>query len=218
MIRNIIASILLMAGLFLGVVTSSLAEISNVKVLGLFPNKVLLQIDGHNKVLRVGESYDGIEVISADSKKCTIMKDKKAYQLTLGTDVGVQFKAPEDAIVHIRKDDKGMYRVDGKINNQSVRFLVDTGATQLAMNSTQAKSLNLKLSEDKKVQVDTASGKAFAYQVTLRTVKVGEITVFDVPALVVEGDAPYEVLLGMSFLKRVEMDDKNSVLELKKKY
>lgn len=191
---------------------------AEVKVLGLFADKVLLQVNGESKVLRTGEKYAGIEIISADSKTCVIKNNGQIQTLTLGTDVGVQFKQLDDAVVRIPKDEKGMYRTQGKINNQTVDFLVDTGATQLAMNLSQAQALNIALPEDKKTQVETASGKATAYQVTLQSVNVGEITVYDVPALIVDGEAPYQVLLGMTFLKRVEMNDKDSVLELRKKY
>lgn len=195
----------------------SAVQASEVKVLGLFSGKVLLQIDGQSKVLKVGEKYKDIEIISADSKHCVIKNADQVQTLSLGSDVSVQMKAPSDSIVRIQKDEQGMYRVAGKINEQDVKFLVDTGATQMAMNRSQAQALKIELPADNKIQVETASGKAQAYQINLRSVKIGDITVYDIPAVVVDGEAPAEVLLGMSFLKRVEMKDQNSVLELKRK-
>lgn len=195
----------------------SVVQASEIKVLGLFSGKVLLQINGQSKVLMVGEKYKDIEIISADSKHCVIKNNDQVQTLTLSSDVHVQMKAPSDSTVRIRKDDQGMYRVTGKINEHDVKFLVDTGATQMAMSLSQAHTLKIDLPRDNTIQVETASGKAQAYQINIRSVKIGDIVIYDVPAVVVEGDTPAEVLLGMSFLKRVEMKDQNSVLELKHK-
>jgi aspartyl protease family protein len=81
----------------------------------------------------------------------------------------------------------------------------------------QAKSLGIEF-QGKPVQVETASGKAKAYLITLSQVSLGDIHVYDVPAVVVESASPSSVLLGMSFLKRLDITEKNLLMELRQKY
>jgi aspartyl protease family protein len=85
------------------------------------------------------------------------------------------------------------------------------------MNVNQAKSLGIEY-QSKPVQVETASGRAKAYLITLDQISIGDIRVFDVPAVVVDSNSPSQVLLGMSFLKRLEISDNNQLMELKQKY
>ncbi|MEO5703027.1 MAG: retropepsin-like aspartic protease, partial [Gammaproteobacteria bacterium] len=96
--------------------------------------------------------------------------------------------------------------------------MVDTGATFIAMNAPQAKRLGIQYRMDgQPVMTNTASGTAMGYQVTLQRVRVGEIELRDIDAIVLEGNSPTEVLLGMSFLGRLEMQHSGQVMQLKRK-
>ncbi len=98
-------------------------------------------------------------------------------------------------------------------------MLVDTGATAVALNAREAKRLGVRYRlNGQKIVVSTASGNAGGYAVTLDRVKVGQIEFYNVPAVVVDGDHPREVLLGMSFLRRTTMEDQGKVLILRAKY
>ena len=112
-----------------------------------------------------------------------------------------------------------MYATAGFINGQPVNFLVDTGATWIAMNSHQARSLGINFRFlGKRGHVSTANGVVPIYRVTLAKVRVGEIELTNVAAGVLEGNSPEEVLLGNSFLNRVEMQRQGQVMLLKQKF
>jgi aspartyl protease family protein len=136
---------------------------------------------------------------------------------TLGNDISTHFTKADLPIVRIEKDSRGLYRTGGTINGQPVNFIVDTGATVVAINANQAKTLGIEFG-GKVTQVETASGKSKAYPVTLQQITLGDIHVYNVPAVIVQGNSPPEILLGMSFLNRLEMHDHDQLLELRQKY
>ena len=112
-----------------------------------------------------------------------------------------------------------MFRSVGCINGLPVGFLFDTGASSVAMNSAQARRLGI----DFRVQGDstyvtTASQVVQAFRLTLERVKVGNIELHNVKGIVIDGPQPDEVLLGMSFLGRLDMRNEGDRLLLKKKY
>jgi aspartyl protease family protein len=111
-----------------------------------------------------------------------------------------------------------MYTVEGSVNQFPVRFLVDTGATTVALSKRQARRLELDY-ELKGIEgmTSTASGIARAYHLTLKKVKVGDIELNNVEAVIIDSDFPLVSLLGMSFLNRVDMTRNGYVLELRKK-
>jgi aspartyl protease family protein len=190
-----------------------------IQIVGLFKNKVIMNVDGRRTVLSVGEKTpDGVKVVEANSKNCVLLIDDKEQSFTMGTQVSVNFKKNSAPKVRITQDNQGMYRHDGKINGNAVKFLVDTGASVVALNINQAKSLGLELKNEDITEVKTASGQARAYRVLLRKVSIGGIILYDVPAVVVDGSSPHEILLGMSFLQHLTMSDNNKTLELTKKY
>lgn len=113
----------------------------------------------------------------------------------------------------------GMYSVAGSVNNQPVNFLVDTGATWVAMNSATARRLGIDFRyKGTQGWVNTANGPAKTYKVMLDRVRVGEIELSNVEGAVLDGSSPHEILLGMSFLNRVEMQRQGELLLLRKKW
>lgn len=188
-----------------------------IVVLGLFPNKALVEVDGSRRVIKVGEPLrDGLLLVSADSREAVIEVDGQRNTYTLGGRIGGQFAAPQVKEAQILRDTAGSYRTVGSINGRTVSFVVDTGASAIAMNEQQARRLGLSYRLDgAKARVNTASGVAGGYALELDRVQVGELTLRNVPALVIRGDSPREVLLGMSFLKRVEMRNEGNMLVLR---
>jgi aspartyl protease family protein len=106
----------------------------------------------------------------------------------------------------------------GQINGGTVQFMVDTGATAIAMSSTRARQLGINYINGQRGFTQTANGRAAAYRVTLDTVKIGDITLHAVDAVVLEGDNLPMVLLGMSFLNRTEMKRDGQSLTLIKRF
>ena len=117
------------------------------------------------------------------------------------------------------RNTEGMYTTVGSINGLPVPFLVDTGATRVAINANEARRLGI----DYRVtgtpsSVTTASGVERAWAVTLERVSVGELELRNVGAVVLEGALPQQALLGMSFLGRLEISSDGRRMTLRKKY
>lgn len=189
-----------------------------IVVVGLFKDRAVLEIDGTRRVLAAGErSPEGVLLVSADSDEAILEVDGERRRLALGTHIGGQFSTPEPkAAVQIWPDPTGMYTVSGSINGFAVDFLVDTGATTIAMNGVQARRLGLDYKLDSiEGRTHTASGEVTAYYLTLDRVRIGEIELRDVQAAVIDGEFPREVLLGNSFLNRLEMQRQGQMLELR---
>ena len=120
--------------------------------------------------------------------------------------------APTGEIV-LQRNRAGQYVADGEINGERVTFLLDTGATQVALSTRLARELGLELGAP--VTLSTAAGPAQGYSVRLRSVRLAGFEMRDVGALVTDGLEPGLVLLGMNFLKRLEMTQRGDQLILK---
>jgi aspartyl protease family protein len=104
----------------------------------------------------------------------------------------------------VPRDRTGHFRVNANIGSSNVEFLVDTGASIIALTDRDADRLGIKPSpKDYRVQIQTANGVARAARVRLASVRLGELTVQDVDAVVMPRGALNENLLGMSFLSRI---------------
>ncbi len=115
--------------------------------------------------------------------------------------------------VVLERNRQGHYVADGEINGIKVTFLVDTGATDVALSSRLARELGLKRGTS--IQVNTANGLAVAYETRLDSVRLGAIVVRDVPANFSDGMMDHTVLLGMSFLKHLEFTQRENQLILR---
>ena len=202
------------------VLPSTAIAVKRLRVVALFPDKAMVEIDGKQRFLRAGKpSPEGVLLISADAHGAVLEVDGRREKYELGSHVGGSFSAPKLREVRIMRANNGAYLTSGSINGRSVDMLVDTGATSVAMSETEAKRLGIQYRlEGRETGVNTASGFARAYAVTLDRVKVGAIQLLNIEAMVIEGSAPKRVLLGMSFLSQVEMDNQGSVLLLRAKW
>jgi len=198
----------------------ALAEGPRVRVLALFQDRAMLEIDGRQRLLRAGQdSPEGVRLISADQHEAVVEIAGRRETLTFGTAVGGSFAAPESREVTIYRDAKGAYTTVGSINGRPVNFMVDTGATAIALSANEARRLGIVYRlEGDPVGVTTASGVTRGHRVTLDRVTVGDITLRNVEALVIAGDLPEQVLLGMTFLNRVEMRQEGTEMVLRAKY
>lgn len=199
----------------------STLAVEKIIVNGLFQDKAVVSIDGKRRVLKKDEpSPEGVTLIEADSKQAILEIDGERQTYTLGTQIGSSYEKPENGKKLIIVPGPGdMYRISGSINGFATRFVVDTGASLVTMNSSVAKRVGIdyKLIGTESV-VYTASGKNKMYIVKLDRVRVGDIELRDVQGAVLDGDYPVEALLGMSFLGRLEMKREGRIMELQKKY
>ena len=194
--------------------------VEKVSVQGLFKDAALLVIDGKRRMLRAGQtSPEGVVLHSATSEGADIEVDGKRRQYSLGTQIGGGAKAPKRPKAHVYPDGNNMYAAVGSINGYPVNFIVDTGATLVSMNANDARRLGLdyRLIGDP-ATATTASGIAKIYLLNLKRVKLGEVELRNVRGAVHDGNFPKQILLGMSFLSRVDMRRSAGVLELEKKF
>ena len=186
---------------------------------GLFTNKAMLTIDGTTRFLNAGEtSPEGVKLVRSSSKQALIEVDGKPVTLKVSQRISSSFKAAERTVVNLPRGKNGHFYARGAINGYPASFMVDTGATSIAMNKNHAKQLGIDVSKGVESAASTAGGIVKTHMVTLQKVSVGGITVHNVPASVVDGDFPAQILLGNSFLSQVDMSEQAGVLVLKKKF
>ena len=109
----------------------------------------------------------------------------------------------------------GRFETPGSINGANVRFLVDTGATAVSLGASDAKRAGIDYRKGKAMISNTANGRVRVWIVKLDSVKVGAIPLNDVDGAIHENDLPL-ALLGMSFLKRMDMQRTGEIMVLKK--
>ena len=193
--------------------------VEKLQVQGLFSNKAVLMIDGVMRVLKVGDtSPEGVELISVSKSGAQLKVDGEQKQYALGSTVSTTFTKRKTQQETIYINSGGMYLTFGSINGRSVRFLVDTGASAIAMNKAQAKQLGIRYDKiGVPASVSTASGFTKAYRLRLKTVTVGKITESNVEAFVIYGNHPGPILLGMTFLGRLDIEHSGNALKLSQK-
>jgi aspartyl protease family protein len=195
----------------------SAPAVESITLQALFKDKAIFLIDGARRVLAKGEeSKEGVRLIGTDTvaEEAEIQVGGKREIVKLGM-VMAGFQPAGRASVTLYAGASGHFFADGFINGQPVRFLVDTGATTIALNGDEAKRLGIDYrSRGRQSYANTAGGVVRSYSLTLEKVDVGSITLYNVEAGVVEGPYPREALLGMSFLGRLNMKREGEQLEI----
>lgn len=194
---------------------------TQINVVGLFNNKALIIINGASpQTLSAGQTKNGVKLISATSESATFLVEGKQQTLKMGQAASVvASNAPtNNEPVNLYATSQGHFFGNLTINGASLKYVVDTGATSVAMNSGDAKFAKIDYEKGEKGTASTANGLVNVYKVKLNTLKIGTIILNNVEASVIEGGFPTDVLLGMSALNRMEMRRDNSVMTLTKKY
>ena len=165
----------------------------------------VLAVDGGEpKTVKLGQSWNGITLLDVNEDNATIEVDGRKQVLQRGTYYQGASPPASRAAVVLAADGRGHFFADGQVNGLPVRFLVDTGASQVVLPAADARRIGIDYVNAPKTRVQTAGGVISAYLVTLDRVRIGGIELNGVDCLVVEEGAPV-ALLGMSFLNRVEM-------------
>jgi aspartyl protease family protein len=200
------------------VVVSNAASALDISVVGLFPNKAVLVIDGKTpKTYSAGGTVsDGVKLLSVNESTATFDINGKRQTIALGEHVN-RSSAGGPASVTLTADVQGHYMVQGQINGGSVRMLLDTGATMIALPASDARRLGIDYRKGQIAYLNTANGMVPAYRVRLDTVRVGDIELNQVDAVVQESGLPF-VLLGMSFLNRTAMRRDGEQMVLTKRF
>lgn len=194
----------------------------SVALTGVSGSKALVVIDGAApRFLSVGQTHLGVKLLSLQGEAATVEVNGKRQTLQVGeAPVSLGRSGPADSggqRIVLTADGRGHFLPEGQINGRTVQFMVDTGATSVALSESDARRINLKFENGQRVRVNTANGQAMAHVVRLDSVRVGDVTVYGVEALVTPQSMSY-VLLGNSFLNRFQMQRQNDQLVLEKRF
>jgi aspartyl protease family protein len=186
-----------------------------VQLAGQMGRKALLLIDGQTVTLAVGETRAGVTLRALEAGQAQVEWGGRVSTLAVGgapARVGGGGGGGGRSIV-LPVGPGGHFMAAGAINGRAVRFMVDTGATTVALGQAEARRVGLDLQGAQRVMLQTAGGNVAGHALTLSAVTVGEVTLANVQAVVMPADMPY-VLLGNSFLSRFQMQRQNDVMRL----
>ena len=195
---------------------------ADISVNALFGGKALLIVDGGKpRMLSAGQTTpEGVKLVSATSEAAVI--EYKGQRQTLSVGQGTRVVTAPAAgsgggKTVLLADSRGQFFATGQVNGVTVRFLIDTGATSILLSATDARSIGIDYRAGRRGMASTANGTMPVWGVRLDSVRVGDITLNNVEAVVAEG--PYQVaLLGMSFLNRTQMNRDGDRLTLTRRY
>jgi len=181
----------------------------------------LLLIDGEPRTVSVGQQVRGVTLVSMSAGAAVIEIAGKRQSLQLGASPGRVGSgvAPTSSgrQIVLSSGNGGHFTTTGSINGRTTEFLVDTGATLVALSQAEAERLNLPYRDGRRTQTQTANGVVPAMMLTLASVRIGDVEVRNVDAIVVPGQMSM-VLLGNSFLTRFQMRRDNDVMTLELRY
>lgn len=204
--------------LFGGLVTSPLLGATEVIAEALLPGLAVLRIDGKRVRLRSGETHGAVTLLDATAREAQISINGEQRSLGVSQRISGQFAQPTERSVTIRRDERFQYRTTAEINGVRVAVLVDTGANVVALNRRDARRVGIGDEDGTPSQVQTAGDIVPARSLVLDSVSVGGIRVDGVMASVIDGDFPATILLGMSYLQHVELQEQGGVMTLKARW
>lgn len=194
----------------------------SVALSGVLGNKALLVIDGSApKALAVNESHKEVRLlqVSGDSAMVEIKGQRQTLRLgeapvSVGSRGGTNGTARSDQLVLIA-DARGHFVNRGYINGKTMQYMVDTGASTIAIGRADADRMGLAYQQGTPVLMRTANGTAQGWRLKLNSVKIGEMEIYDIEAVVAPESMPY-VLLGNNLLTQFQMTRKGNEMVLKK--
>ena len=204
----------------LALLCASGAVAQTVSMGGSLGSNALLVIDGKPRSVAVGATVEGIRLVSVTGNDAVVEIKGKRVLLRLGdAQVNLGGKASEGGgkQIVLTAQSGGHFHANGAINGQSVRFMVDTGATMVAMDKYEAERLGLDYKNGRRGMTRTANGDMPVYATKLASVRIGDVVVYNVDAIVSPAPMPF-ILLGNSFLTRFQMKRENDVMTLDLRY
>jgi aspartyl protease family protein len=194
----------------------------SVALQGMLGAKALLIVDGSApKSVAPGETHQGVKVISTAGDQAVLEFGGRRQTLRVGEAPasvgGTGGAASRGSKIVLTVGSGGHFTTQGSINGRSVQFMVDTGATLVAMGAAEADRLGLNYKAGERGSIGTANGNAPAWRMKLSSVRVGDVEIFDVDAVVSPQPMPF-VLLGNSFLTRFQMKRDNDQMVLERRY
>ena len=201
---------------------SMAAHAESVALAGMLGSKALLVVDGSApKSVAAGETHQGVKVISTSGDQAVVEESGKRMTLRVGEAPvsmgGGGGSGAKGTRIVLTVGSGGHFMTAGQINGKAVQFMVDTGATSIAMSSVDADRAGINYKSGQPVNMSTANGTAPGYRVKLASVRIADVEVYDVDAVVTPQAMPF-MLLGNSFLTRFQMTRDNDQMTLVKRY
>lgn len=196
--------------------TTVAAQGEGMSLAGRMGNKALLVQGGRSFMLQPGETKSGVRLVAWDGDTALLDRDGRTLRLQIGAapvSLGAVAANASDREVVIAAGPGGHFVTDGSINGHGVRFMVDTGATLVALPLNESERLGVDLQSGRAAVSQTAAGAVPVVLVTLSRLRLGDLELANVPAVVTPSPMPY-VLLGNSVLSRLQMRRENDVMRL----
>jgi len=206
--------------LLAAVLAAASAQAQSVALAGMLGSKALLVVNGTApKTVAAGESHEGVKVISTNGDQAVVEQNGKRNTLRVGeapVHMGAGKSGGMGNRIVLVAGSGGHFMTAGQINGRAVQFMVDTGATSVAMAAQDAERAGVNFKAGQPVMMSTANGNVQGYRIKLDSVRVGDVEVFGVDAVVTPQPMPY-MLLGNSFLTRFQMLRENDQMTLTKR-
>jgi aspartyl protease family protein len=194
---------------------------SSVTLTGSIGSRAILIVNGNPpKTVAIGESYQGVKLVSLQAEQAVVELEGKRVNLRMDTPVSIGGGGGAGGggnRVVLSADSRGHFMTQGAINGRPVTFMLDTGATTVALSMADAQRIGLDYSKGQPVQISTANGVAPGFRLRLSSVRVGDVEVYDIDAIVSPQGMPF-VLLGNSFINRFSMRRDADQMVLEKRF
>jgi aspartyl protease family protein len=198
------------------------AQAQSVTLNGQLGNQqALLVIDGQLHTVSVGGTVQGVRLLSLAAGQAEVAVGEKRRVLVLGAGPvrlaeGANSAGASGGSIVMTANGDGHFITQGSINGKAVTFLVDTGATMVSIGQSEADRLGLNYKNGANGFANTANGRIPVRAVTLNVVRVGDVEVANVDAIVMPSQMA-QVLLGNSFLSRFQMKRDNDTMRLERR-
>lgn len=215
-----LASLVLVGAALAGTAGAEAAD-RRVALSGSMGSQALLVIDGGApRAVAVGATLNGVKLVSLGEAQAVVEVDGRRQTLRLGeapVNLGGAASAGTGSEITLSSDANGHFQANGQINGRGVVFMVDTGATMIAMGQDEAERIGVPYKTGERIGIRTANGNTVGYRISLTTVRVGDVEVHNVAAVVQPAPMPF-VLLGNSFLNRFQMKRDNDTMVLQRRF
>ena len=198
------------------------AMAQTVGLSGMLGGKALIIVNGAApKTVAAGDTYKGVKIVSTQGDQAVVEISGTRHTLRVGdapTSVGAGSGVGDSGNrIVLTAGSGGHFFTLGQINGKSVQMVVDTGATAVSLSVQDAQRLGIAYQSGQPMRVSTANGVVPAWVIKLSSVRVGDVSVHGVDAVVSAGSMPY-VLLGNTFLTHFQMTRANDQMVLEKRY
>lgn len=197
------------------------AQAEGVALAGMMGGKALLVVNGTApKTVALGETHQGVKLISTSGDQAVIEQSGTRRTLRVGdapVHMGASAGGGRGTRISLTESSGGHFMTPGQINGRAVQFMVDTGATHIAMSMLDADRAGISYKTGQRVRMTTANGEAEGFRIKLNSVRVGDVELYDIDAVVTPQPMPF-VLLGNSFLGRFQMKRENNLMTLDRRF